>query len=84
MAVLNLRRNADGLRVVGDPPEEHVLTAQKIATELTHGATVRITIPTIEGQDDLVYDLVGFEEVESPDPDARLNFNAWLVQLVAP
>lgn len=83
--VLQLRRTADGLRVVGDPPAEHTFTAQFVAKVLADGGSLRLTIPTTS--DDLVYDVTGFEVVESgdiEDPDDRLNFNAWTCELVTP
>ncbi len=76
---LVLRRTADGLRVVGEAPEDHVVTSALVARERALGvASVRLELETTEGP--LVYDLTGPELVDD-DPE-HPNFSAWRARLV--
>ena len=75
---LVLRRTVDGLRVVGEPPAEHVLTGAFLARELAAG-TVTVTVELATTSGPVVYQVTG-PELNDGDPD-RPDLSAWRVAL---
>lgn len=86
---LVFRRTAAGLRVEGEPPAEHTLSADEVRRKLTDGlARVTVTYDTLDGP--LTYEVTGFEPVLDPDGaqavdsagNRRWNWTGWQARRV--
>src|SRR5690242_5694508 len=83
-SALELRKTADGLRVVRAEGDRHVFTPAFLERMIeAEDAEVTIRLKMREGDDDLVYNLVGFERVAGPEgEEPRSNLTAWIVDRV--
>ena len=79
--VLELRRTSEGVRIVGDVPEDHVLTSRFIAREIESGfAEVTITLHPYDS-DPIEYKMVGFDAlVPEDEDDERVSYTSWKVE----